>query len=179
MHSKLPRYLIYCSGWILIPGVGSATTRQECEISEGLHHWRTGSSHSTSTTCKPEKCLLISVLVLLNADWLKIHAVTNSTLTCIAMREMKGMMQWREPPTTINSYDVFSNQMGLHSEHIKLPLPSSPQATLMDSTSDLRILALVLTFNVFRSTTTSWLLLLLLQWFVLRQAYLLQALLHQ
>jgi len=171
MHSKLPRYLIYCSGWVT--GVDSAPTKQECVISERAHHRRTGSSHSTSTTYKPEKCLLISVPVLLNADWLKIHAVTNSTLTCIAMREMEGMMQQREPPTTINSYDMFSNQMGLHSEHIKRPLPSSPQATLMDSTSDLRILALVLTFNVFRFTTTSLFLMLLLQWFVLRQAYLL------
>ena len=163
MHSKLPRYLIYCSGRILIPGVDSATTRQERVISERVHHRRTGSSHSTSTTCKPEKCLLISVLVLLNADWLKILPVTNSTLTCIAMREMEGMMPWREPPATINSYNVFSNQMGLANEHIKHPLPSSPQAALMDCTSDLRILALVLTFNVFRFTTTSLLLLLHLQ----------------
>jgi len=77
------------------------------------------------------------VPVLLNADWLKILAVTNSMLTCIAMREMEGMMQQRETPATINSYDVFSNQMGLHSEHIKHPLPSSPQATLMDSTLEL------------------------------------------
>ena len=132
-------------------------------ISERVHHRKTGSLPSTSATYKPEKCLLISVPVLLNADWLKILAVINSTLTCIAMRGMEGMMPWREPPTTINSYDVFSNQMGLPNDHIKHPLPSSPPATLMDSTSDLRILALVLTFNVFRSTTTSLLLMLLLQ----------------
>ena len=143
MHSKLPRYLIYCSGRILIPGVDCATTRQERVISERVHHRRTGSSHSTSTTCKPEKCLLISVLVLLNADWLKILPVTNSTLTCIAMRGMEGTMQQQQPLATINSYDAFSNQMDLHSEHIKHPLPSSPQAALMDSTSDLRTLALV------------------------------------
>jgi len=86
MHSKLHRYLIYCSGRILIPGVDTATTRQERVISERVHHRRTGSSHSTSTTYKPEKCLLISVPVLLNADWLKILPVINSTLTCIAMR---------------------------------------------------------------------------------------------
>ena len=163
MHSKLHRYLIYCSGRILIPGVDAATTRQERVISERVHHRRTGSSHSTSTTCKPEKCLLISVLVLLNADWLKILPVTNSTLTCITMREMEGMMLQQEAPATINSYDVFSNQMDLHSEHIKHLLPSSHQATLMDSTSDLRILAPVLTFIIFRSTTTNLLLLLCLQ----------------
>jgi len=129
--------------------------RQDRVISDRVHHKKTGSLHSTSATYKPEKCLLISVPALLNADWLKILAVTNSMLTCIAMKEMEGTMLQQEPPATINSYDVFSNQMGLPSEHIKHPLPSSPQATLMDSTSVLRILALVLTFNVFRFTTTS------------------------
>ena len=45
-------------------------------ISERVHHRKTGSLPSTSATYKPEKCLLISVPVLLNADWLKILPVT-------------------------------------------------------------------------------------------------------
>ena len=94
----------------------------------------------------------MSVLVLLNADWLKILAVTNSMLMCIAIRVMEGMMQQREPPATINSYNVLSNQMDLHKEHIKHPLTLPPQATFMDSTLELEQLVPVLTFNAFRST---------------------------
>jgi len=94
----------------------------------------------------------MSVPVLLNADWLEIHAVTNSMLMCIAMRGMEGTMQQREPPATINSYDAFNNHIGLHNEHIEHPLPSTPQATLMDSTLELEQLVPVLMFNAFRST---------------------------
>jgi len=131
--------------------------RQGCVISERAHHRITGFSHSTSVISRPEKCLLISVPVLLNADWLKVHAVTNSMLTCIAMRGMEGTMQQREPPATINSYDAFSNQMGLHDEHIEHHLPSTPQATLMDSTLELEQLVPVLIFNACRSTTMNFL----------------------
>jgi len=140
---------LYCSG--RVPWVAYAHMRQGRVISERVHHRITGFSHSTSVTFRPEKCLLISVLVLLNADWLKVHAVTNSMLTCIAMREMEGTMQQREPPATINSYDAFRNQMGLHDEHIEHPLPSPPQA--MDSMLELEQLVLVLIFNACRPTT--------------------------
>ena len=126
--------------------------RQGRVISGRAHHRITGSSHSTSVTSRPEKCSLISVPVLLNADWLKILPVINSMLTCIATREMEGTMQKRGPPATINSYNAFSNQMVLHNEHIEHPLPSSPQATLMDSTLELEQMVPVLTFNAFRFT---------------------------
>jgi len=144
-------FLSYGSGRVL--WVVSVHMRQGRVISERPHHRKTGFSHSTSVTSRPEKCLLMSVLVLENAHWLQILPVTNSMLMCITMREMEGMMQQREPPATINSYNVFSNQMTLPSERIKHPLPSSPQATLMDSTLELEQLVPVLTFNAFRSTT--------------------------
>jgi len=66
---------------------------------------------------------------------------------------MEGMMLQREPPATINSYDAFSNQMGLLNEHIEHLLPSTPQATLMDSMLELEQLVPVLMFNACRSTT--------------------------
>ena len=128
-------FSIYGSGQVL--WVASAHMRQGCVISERAHHRITGFSHSISVTSRPEKCSLISVLVLLNADWLKVLAVTNSMLTCIAMREMEGMMLQREPPAIINSYNTFSNQMSGLKELIKHPLPSTPQATLMDSMLEL------------------------------------------
>jgi len=142
---------MYGSGRVL--WVASVHMRQGCVISERAHHRITGFLPSTSVTSRPEKCLLISVPVSLNADWLKVLAVANSMLTCIAMKEMEGMMLQQEPPATINAYNAFSNQMDLHNEHIDHSLPSSPQATLMDCTSDLKQLVPVLTFNAFRSTT--------------------------
>ena len=144
-------FSMYGSGQVL--WLASAPMRQGHVVSERAHHRITGSSHNTSVISRAEKCLWMSVLVLLNADWLKILPVTNSTLTCIAMREMQGTMQQREPPATINSYNAFSNQMGLLNEHIEHPLPSSPQATLTDSTLELETLVLVLIFNAFRFTT--------------------------
>jgi len=120
-------------------------------ISERVHHRITGFSHSISATSRPDKCSLISVPVLLNADL--ILNVTNSMLTCIAMKGMEGTMQQREPPATINSYNVFNNQMVLHNELTTHTFPSSPQATLMDSTLELETLILVLMFNAFRFTT--------------------------
>ena len=74
-------------------------------------------------------------------------------LTCIAMRGMEGMMQQQETPATIKAYSAFSNQMDLLNEHIEHPLPSTPQATILDSTLELEQLVPVLTFNAFRSTT--------------------------
>ena len=126
--------------------------RQGCVISEWVHHRITGFSHSTSVTSRPEKCSLTSVPVLLNADWLEVHAVTNSMMMCIAMRGMEGMMLQREPPATINSYDAFNNHIGLHDGHIEHPLTLPAQATLMDSTLELEQLVPVLMFNAFRST---------------------------
>ena len=143
--------ILYRSG--RVPWVASVHMRQGCVISDRTRRRITGFSHSTSVTSRPEKYWLISVPVLLNADCLKILAVTNSKLTFITMREMEGMMQQREPPETINSYDVFSNQMDFHNEHTECPSPSPPQATLMDSTLELETLVLVLTFNAFRFTT--------------------------
>ena len=93
----------------------------------------------------------MSVPVLLNADWLQ--PVTNSMLMCIVMREMEGMMLQRKPPATMDSPYALSNRLDLHSERIKHPLTSSPQATLVDSTLELELLVPVLTFNAFRSTT--------------------------
>ena len=143
-------FLSYGSGrvrWVV-----SVHMRQGCVISERACHRITGFSHSTSVISRPNKCLLMSVPVLLNADWLKIHAVTNSMLMCITIRVMEGMMLQREPPATINSYDAFNNHIGLHDGHIEHPLASSPQATLMDCTLELEQLVPVLTFNAFRST---------------------------
>jgi len=77
-------------------------------------------------------------------------------LTCIAMREMEGTMQKQEPPAIINSYNAFSNQMGLRNEHIEHPFPSTPQATLMDSMLELEQLVPVLIFNACRSTTNEF-----------------------
>jgi len=65
---------------------------------------------------------------------------------------MEGTMQQREPPATINSYDVLSNQMDFQTERIEHPFPSTTQTTLMDSTLELEQLVPVLTFNAFRST---------------------------
>jgi len=149
-YSELPLYLICCSG--RVPWVASVHMRQGHVISDRVHHRITGFSHSTSVTFRPDKCSLTSVPVLLNADWLKIHAVTNSMLMCIAIRVMEGMMLQREPPATINSYNAFNNHIGLHNEHIEHPLASSPQATLMDSTLELEQLVPVLMFSAFRST---------------------------
>ena len=155
MHSMLTfilfLFFLYGSGQVL--WVASVHMRQGHVISERAHHRITGFSHSTSVTSRPEKCLLTSVLVLLNADWLKVLAVTNSMLTCIAMRVMEGTMLQQETPATIKAYGAFSNQMDLLNEHIEHPLASTPQATLMDSTLELEQLVPVLTFNAFRSTT--------------------------
>ena len=145
-------FLSYGSGrvrWVV-----SVHMRQGCVISERACHRITGFSHSTSVISRPNKCLLMSVPVLLNADWLKILPVTNSMLTCIATRGMEGTMQQRETPATMdNPLNVFNNQMDLHNERIEHPFPSTTQTTLMDSTLELEQLVPVLTFNAFRSTT--------------------------
>ena len=65
------------------------------------------------------------------------------------------MLLQQEPPPTISLYDVLSSQVVLVDNSIQHHLISPPRATLMDSTLDSEILALVLTFYVFRSTTES------------------------
>ena len=91
-----------------VPLVVSANLSQSHVITERLHRKTTGSSHSTSVTSTPVKCLLMSVLILKAADWLKILAVTDSMLTCISMRGMEWIVLQRATPSTIDNSCLLS-----------------------------------------------------------------------
>ena len=118
-----------------------------------MHHRKTGSSHSTLDSSMPEKYLSISASVLLNV--VKIATVINSLLTCTSMRGMEGRTQQQETQVTIGVCNVLSNQVHSVDESMQHPFPSPPLATLVASTLDSETLpvALVLTFNTFKSTT--------------------------
>ena len=81
------------------------------------------------------------------------QAATNSTLNCIAMRQMEGMTrQQKTSATTSNSYNVLSNHGALDNESFKQPFHSPILAGLMASTLEVLTLEPVSTLYASRST---------------------------